>query len=623
MAVALYSPSLGHPTDRGYFLFDSLLEKRPNNCYTYKTFMFKLLKNLNKKDYIFMALAVLFIAGQVGLELKMPEYMSAITKLVQTEGSEMGEIIKNGGLMMLCALGSLISTIIAGYFVSHIGADFSFITRKKIFDKVEQLGMNEIKKFSTASLITRTTNDITQARMVITMGANMLVRAPLSAIWAIAKIHGKSWEWSTATAVAVVILLATVITIMMIVIPRFKTIQKLTDKLNGVSRENLTGIRVVHAFNAEKYQEHKFDRSNTELADTTRFVDRVLSVLSPMMYLVMNGITLVIYFIGAYIIDNSIMADKLNIFSDMVVFSSYAMHVIFSFLMVAAVFMIIPRAQVSADRINEVLDEKITIKDGNFDEETAETGTVEFRNVSFKYPDAEEYLLKNISFKAERGETVAFIGSTGSGKSTLINLVPRFYDATDGAIFIDGVNVKDYKQKALHRKLGYVPQKAVIFNGTVASNIAYGDNGKEKPSERHIQKAAQVAQAKHFIEKLEKQYNSPIAQSGTNISGGQKQRLAIARAIARDPEIYIFDDSFSALDYKTDAALRQALRDYTKDATSLIVAQRIGTIMHADKILVLDKGECVGMGTHKELMKNCEVYKEIALSQLTKEELNV
>ena len=585
--------------------------------------MFKLLKHLNKKDYIFMVLAVLFIAGQVGLELKMPEYMSAITKLVQTEGSEMGDILKNGGLMMLCAFGSLISTIIAGYFVSHVGADFSFITRKKIFDKVEQLGMNEIKKFSTASLITRTTNDITQARMVITMGANMLVRAPLSAIWAIAKIQGKSWEWSSATGIAVIILLATAITILLIVIPRFKTIQKLTDKLNGVSRENLTGIRVVHAFNAEKYQEHKFDRSNTELSNTTRFVDRVLSVLSPMMYLIMNGITLVIYVLGAYLIGNSIMADKLNLFSDMVVFSSYAMHVIFSFLMLAAIFMIIPRAQVSADRINEVLDEKITIEDGTFDEETAETGTVEFRNVSFKYPDAEEYLLKNISFKAERGETVAFIGSTGSGKSTLINLVPRFYDVTDGAIFIDGVNVKDYKQKALHKKLGYVPQKAVIFNGTVASNIAYGDNGKEKPSERQIQKAAQVAQAKHFVEKLEKQYNSPIAQSGTNISGGQKQRLAIARAIARDPEIYIFDDSFSALDYKTDAALRQALREYTKDATSLIVAQRIGTIMHADKILVLDKGECVGMGTHKELMKNCEVYKEIALSQLTKEELNV
>ncbi len=585
--------------------------------------MFKLLKHLNKKDFVFMGLAVLFIAGQVGLELKMPEYMSAITKLVQTEGSEMGDILRNGGMMMLCAFGSLISTIIAGWFVSHVGADFSFITRKRIFDKVEQLGLSEVKKFSTASLITRTTNDITQARMVITMGANMLIRAPLSAAWAIAKIQGKSWEWSTATSIAVVILLATVITIMMVVIPRFKVIQKLTDKLNGVSRENLTGIRVVHAFNAEKYQEHKFDHSNTELANVTRFVDRVLSILSPMMYLIMNGITLVIYVLGAYLIGNSIMADKLNLFSDMVVFSSYAMHVIFSFLMVAAIFMIIPRAQVSANRINEVLDEKITIKDGNFDEETAETGTVEFRNVSFKYPDAEEYLLKNISFKAERGETVAFIGSTGSGKSTLINLVPRFYDVTDGAIFVDGVNVKDYKQKALHKKLGYVPQKAVIFNGTVASNIAYGDNGKGKPSERQIQKAAQVAQAKHFVEKLEKQYNSPIAQSGTNISGGQKQRLAIARAIARDPEIYIFDDSFSALDYKTDAALRQALRDYTKDATSLIVAQRIGTIMHADKILVLDKGECVGMGTHKELMKSCEVYKEIALSQLTKEELNV
>ena len=585
--------------------------------------MFKLLKHLNKKDYIFMALAVLFIAGQVGLELKMPEYMSAITKLVQTEGSEMSEILMNGGMMLLCALGSLISVIIAGWFVSHVGADFSFITRKRIFDKVEQLGMNEVKKYSTASLITRTTNDITQARLLITMGANMLVRAPMTAIWAIVKIHGKSWEWSTATSIAVIILLATVITVMMVVIPRFKIIQKLTDKLNGVSRENLTGIRVVHAFNAEKYQEHKFDRSNTELANTARFVDRVLSVMSPMMYLLMNGITLVIYVLGAYMIGNSIMADKLNVFSDMVVFSSYAIHVIFSFLMLAVVFMIIPRAQVSASRINEVLEEKITIKDGNFDEETAEIGTVEFRNVSFKYPDAEEYLLKNISFKAERGETVAFIGSTGSGKSTLINLVPRFYDVTDGAIYVDGINVKDYKQKALHQKLGYVPQKAVIFSGTVASNIAYGDSGKGKPSERKIQKAAQVAQAKHFVEKLEKQYNSSIAQSGTNISGGQKQRLAIARAIARDPEIYIFDDSFSALDYKTDAALRQALRDYTKDATSLIVAQRIGTIMHADKILVLDKGECVGMGTHKELMKSCEVYKEIALSQLTKEELNV
>ena len=585
--------------------------------------MFKLLKNLYTKDYIFIGLAILFIAGQVGLELKMPEYMSEITKLVQTEGSAMEDILRNGGMMLLCALGSLISTIIAGYFVSYVGADFSFIVRKNIFDKVESLSLNEVKKFSTSSLITRTTNDITQARMLITMGANMLVRAPMSAIWAIVKIHGKSWEWSTATAVAVIILLAAVITTMMIVIPRFKVIQKLTDKLNSVTRENLTGIRVVRAFNAEKYQEHKFDKSNTELADINRFVDRALSVMSPMMYLIMNGITLTIYVIGAYLIGNSMMADKLTVFSDMVVFSSYAMHVIMSFLMVAMIFMMIPRAQVSAERINEVLEEEISIVDGDFDDETAEKGTVEFRNVSFKYPDAEEYLLRNISFKAEKGQTVAFIGSTGSGKSTLINLVPRFYDVTDGEVFVDGVNVKDYKQKALRRKLGYIPQKAVIFSGTVASNISYGDSGNGKPSERQIQTAAKVAQAKNFVEKLDKQYNSHVAQAGTNLSGGQKQRLAIARAIARNPEIYIFDDSFSALDYKTDAALRQALKDYTKDATSLIVAQRIGTIMHADQIIVLDKGECVGHGTHKELMKNCEVYKEIALSQLTKEELNV
>ena len=585
--------------------------------------MFKLFKNFSKKDFIFIALAILFIAGQVGLELKMPEYMSTITRLVQTEGSDMGEIISNGSMMLLCALGSVISTIIATWFISNIGADFTYIVRKKIFDKVEKLGINEIKRFSTASLITRTTNDVTQVRMVITMGANMLIRAPMTAIWAIAKISGKSWQWSTATSVAVVIMLATVITIMMIVIPRFKLIQKLTDRLNGVTRENLTGIRVVRAFNAEKYQEHKFDTVNTEVADTTRFVDRVLSVVSPMMYLVMNGITLTIYLIGAFLISQSIMSDKLTVFSDMVVFSTYAMHVIISFLMVAMIFMMIPRAQVSAERINEVLDEEISIKDGNFDDETAETGTVEFRNVSFKYPDAEEYLLKDISFRAEKGQPVAFIGSTGSGKSTLINLVPRFDDVTDGAVYVDGINVKDYKQKALHQKLGYVPQKAVIFSGTVASNIAYGDNGKNKPSERKIQNAAKVAQAKNFVEKLDKQYNAHIAQSGTNISGGQKQRLAIARAVARDPEIYIFDDSFSALDYKTDAALRQALKSYTKDATSLIVAQRIGTIMHADQIIVLDKGVCVGRGTHKELLKSCEVYKEIAFSQLTKEELNV
>lgn len=585
--------------------------------------MFKLFRSFGKKDYLFIALAVLFIAGQVVLELKMPEYMSSITTLVQTEGSEMGDILRNGGLMLLCAFGSLVSTIIAGWFVANVGADFTFIVRKKIFDKVEELSIDDIKRFSTASLITRTTNDVTQVRTVITMGANMLIRAPLSAIWAIIKISGKNWQWSVATGVAVVIMLATIITIMMLVIPRFKEIQKLTDKLNGVTQENLKGIRVVRAFNAEKYQEKKFDTPNTEVANTTRFVDRILSIMTPTMHLVFNGISLTIYLIGAALISQSVMADRLTLFSDMVVFSTYATHVIFSFLMVAIIFMLIPRAQVSAERINEVLDKKITIQDGNFDDETAETGTVEFRNVSFKYPDAEEYLLKDISFRAEKGQTVAFIGSTGSGKSTLINLIPRFYDATDGAVFVDGVNVRDYKQKALHRKLGYVPQKAVIFSGTVSSNIAYGDTGGKKPSERKIQTAAKVAQAKGFVEKLDKQYNSHIAQAGTNISGGQKQRLAIARAVARDPEIYIFDDSFSALDYKTDAALRKALKEYTKDATSLIVAQRIGTIMHADQIIVLDKGFCVGHGTHRELMKNCEVYREIALSQLTKEELNV
>lgn len=585
--------------------------------------MFKLFKNFHKKDFLFIALAILFIAGQVGLELKMPEYMSTITRLVQTEGSEMGEILQNGGMMLLCAFGSLVSTIIAGWFVANIGADFTFIVRKKIFDKVEELSIDDIKRFSTASLITRTTNDVTQVRMVITMGANMLIRAPLSATWAIIKISGKNWQWSTATGVAVVIMLATIITIMMLVIPRFKQVQKLTDRLNGVMQENLKGIRVVRAFNAEKYQEKKFDVPNTEVANTVRFVDRVLSIMSPTMYLVMNGVTLSIYLIGATLISQSTMANKLTLFSDMVVFSTYAIHVIFSFLMVAVIFMIIPRAQVSAERINEVLDKSNSIEDGSFDDETAETGTVEFRNVSFKYPDAEEYLLKDISFRAEKGQTVAFIGSTGSGKSTLINLIPRFYDTTDGAVFVDGVNVRDYKQKALHRKLGYIPQKAVIFSGTVSSNIAYGDNGNEKPNKRAIQTAAKVAQAKSFIEKLDKQYDSHIAQAGTNISGGQKQRLAIARAIARNPEIYIFDDSFSALDYKTDASLRKALKDYTKDATSLIVAQRIGTIMHADQIIVLDKGHCVGRGTHRELMKNCEVYREIALSQLTKEELNV
>jgi len=585
--------------------------------------MFRIFRNFTKRDFLFLFGGVLLVAAQVGLELKMPDYMSEITRLVETPGSEIRDILFNGGLMLLCALGAFFATIFAGYCFARASASLSMNVRKKLFDKVEDLGIHEVKKFSTSSLITRTTNDITQIQMFVAMGAQMLVRAPLTAIWAITKIAGKSWQWSTVTAIAVVILLSIMISVLSVVIPRFKLVQKLTDRINGVTREHLTGIRVVRAFNADGYQEQKFDKVNHDLTSTHLFNERMLSLLSPAMYLVMNGVTLAIYVTGAYIIANAAVPDRLGIFSDMVVFSSYAIHVIFSFLMVTMVLMLMPRAQVSAGRINEVMKESITIKDGSFDDETAEKGTVEFRNVSFKYPDAEEYLLRDISFRAEKGETVAFVGSTGSGKTTLVNLIPRFYDATSGEVFVDGVNVRDYKQEALHNRIAYVPQKAVMFDGSVSHNVAYGDNGREKTSEAAIKKAVKTAQAQHFVEKMSDAYDAHIAQGGTNISGGQKQRLAIARAIARDPEIYIFDDSFSALDFKTDAALRHELKKQTGDATNLIVAQRIGTIMHADKILVLNEGKCVGMGTHQELMKSCPVYQQIALSQLTEKELNV
>lgn len=585
--------------------------------------MFRIFKIFRKSDIFLLLGGVIAVAAQVVLELKMPDYMSEITKLVETEGSDMGEIFRNGGLMLACALSSFVASVAAGFFFATASASLSMNTRKKLFDKVEELGMHEVKKFSTSSLITRTTNDITQIQMFVATGAQMLVRAPLTAIWAITKIAGKSWQWSAITGIAVVIILSTIIAIMSVTIPRFKIIQKLTDKLNGVTRENLTGIRVVRAFNAEKYQEKKFTKTNEELTGIHLFNARLMAIMSPTMYFVMNGVTLAIYVSGAYIIANAAAGDKLTLFSDMIVFSTYAMHVILSFLFVAITLMILPRAQVSAARINEVMQTPITIKDGDFAGDTAETGTVEFRNVSFKYPDAEEYLLKDISFQANKGETIAFIGSTGSGKSTLVNLVPRFYDATDGEIFVDGVDVREYQQSALRNKIGYISQKAVIFDSTVASNVSFGENGKGKKSEKQIKEAIRIAQAKSFVEKMPKQYDSHIAQGGTNISGGQKQRLSIARAIARDPEIFIFDDSFSALDYKTDAALRRDLEKYANGATKLIVAQRIGTIMHADKILVLDEGKCVGIGTHKELMKKCEVYQQIALSQLTKEELNV
>ncbi|MDD6418632.1 MAG: ABC transporter ATP-binding protein [Clostridium sp.] len=583
--------------------------------------MFKLFKNFTKKDYLLIFISFIFILVQVWLDLKLPDYMSEITKLVQTEGSKMSAILENGGYMLLCAFGSLLSAILVGYISSNVSASFSKTIRKKLFNKVENLGVAEVKNFSTSSLITRTTNDITQIQMFISMGLQLLIKAPVTAIWAVTKILNKNIAWSAVTSVAVIILLVTILALMSIVMPRFKRVQKLTDKLNGVTRENLTGIRVVRAFNAEKYQEDKFSKVNNELTNTQLFNQKAFAIMQPIMYLVMYFLTLSIYFIGADLINKAMMSDKLSLFSDMVVFSSYSMQVIMSFLMLAMIFMMLPRASVSAKRINEVLDTELSIKDGKFTGDTKETGTVEFKNVSFKYPDAEEYLLKDISFKANKGETVAFIGSTGSGKSSLINLIPRFYDATDGEVLVDGVDVKEYKQESLRNKISYVPQKAILFHGTVSSNVSFGDNGKGKIKAKKIEEAVRVAQAEEFVSKMDKTYDAAIAQGGTNVSGGQKQRLSIARAVARDPEIYIFDDSFSALDYKTDYILRKELKNYTKDATSLIVAQRIGTIMNADKILVLDNGKCVGMGTHKELLKTCDVYKQIALSQLSKEEL--
>ena len=584
--------------------------------------MIKLLKNLGRREAILAIVCVILIVGQVWLELKMPDYMSEITILVQSESSEMHEILKNGAYMIGCALGSVISAVIVGYLAAMISANFSMKVRKKLFDKVGNLAMSEIKQFSTSSLITRTTNDITQLQMVVAMGLQVSIKAPIMAVWAITKILNKSWQWTAITAVGIVLLLSTIAALVIIVIPRFKIVQKLIDKINGVTRENLTGIRVVRAFNAEKYQENKFEEVNTKLTNTQLFNQKAFAILSPVMFLVMYFLTLSIYFVGAILIKDAMMVEKLTLFGNMVVFSSYAMQVIISFLMLAMIFMMLPRAQVSAERINEVLDADITIKDGKMNKDKSkERGTVEFKNVSFKYPDADEYLLKNISFKAEKGQTIAFIGSTGSGKSTLINLVPRFYDATEGEVLVDGINVKEYTQELLHNKIGYVPQKAVIFNDTVTNNVTYGDNGKGKITGKKVKEAIEVAQAKEFVEKMDDKYDTHIAQGGTNISGGQKQRLSIARAIARNPEIYIFDDSFSALDYKTDAVLRKELKKYTKDATSLIVAQRIGTIINSDKIIVLENGECVGEGTHRELLKNCEVYKQIALSQLSKEEL--
>ena len=584
--------------------------------------MLKLLKNFTKKDWLTILVGIVFIVAQVWLDLKLPDYMSRITVLVQTEGSAMSDIVMQGVYMLLCAFGSLVFAVITGYLMASLSSNFSMTIREKLFKKVENLAIQDIKKFSTSSLITRTTNDVTQIQMLIAMGLQLLIKAPITAVWAVTKILNKGWQWSAVTGVAVVILLSTIVIIMALVLPKFKIVQKLIDRVNGVTRENLTGIRVVRAFNAEKYQEDKFEGVNQNLTNLQLSNQYKFAFMQPVMYLVMYSLTLLIYFIGAYLIRDAMMVEKLTLFSDMVVFSSYAMQVIMSFLMLAVIFMLLPRADVSAKRINEVLDTDFAIDEGEFDGKTKEVGTIEFKNVSFRYPDAEEYLLENISFKANKGETVAIIGSTGSGKSTLINLIPRFYDVTDGEVLVDGVNVKDYTLEALNNKLGYVSQKAVLFQGTIRSNITYGDNGKEEVSEEKMEEALKVSQAKEFVDKLDDGVDSHVAQSGTNYSGGQKQRISIARAIARDPEIYIFDDSFSALDYKTDARLRHELKKYAHDATMVIVAQRIGTIMNADKIIVLDDGKCVGMGTHKELLKNCDVYKQIALSQVSEEELS-
>lgn len=584
--------------------------------------MLKLLGKFTKKEWLLAALSVAFVVVQVWLSLTMPDYMREITMLIQTPGSEMPEILSAGGMMLACALGSLAASVVTAVCAARIGTSFSANVRRLLFAKVQAFSMEEIGHFSTASLITRSTNDVTQVQMLIVLGLQMLIMAPIMAVWAICKIADKQWEWTMSTAAAVGVLLIVVLVALVLALPKFRKLQQLTDDLNRVTRENLTGLRVVRAYNAEDYQEHKFDLANDNLTRTQLFAQRTLAFLMPSIQLIMSGLSLAIYWIGAVLIDAANMVGKVSLFSDMMVFSQYAIQVVMSFMMLVMIFMLLPRAQVAAKRINEVLATEPAIHDGTRTEGAeGHAGEVVFKNVSFRYPDAEDSVIENISFTAKRGETIAFIGATGCGKSTVVNLIPRFYDASEGEVLVDGVNVKGYTQQALRDKIGYVSQKAILFAGSVRDNINFGDNGRGPISGEMVKQAIATAQATEFIEQMEDGYDGRVSQGGDNFSGGQKQRLSIARAVARQPEIFIFDDSFSALDYKTDRTLRATLDRECGDATRFIVAQRIGTIRDADKIIVLDEGRIAGMGTHDELIKTCEVYQQIALSQLSKEEL--
>ena len=588
--------------------------------------MIGILKALKWREWVYAVLSVACIVLQVWLDLTMPDYMSSITQLaVSGAGSNMGAIWRDGGLMLACALGSALSSVAVGFFAAQIAAALSFRLRAQVFDRVESFSMQEINRFSTASLITRTTNDITQVQMVVSMGLQVVIKAPILAVWAVIKITSTNWQWSAVTAAAVVLMVALMLFILLAVFPKFRKVQKLTDNLNAVTRENLTGVRVVRAYNAEEYQEEKFAKANLELTKTQLFTSRAMAVLAPVMTMLMSGLTLAIYWIGASLIDAlPTGAERAALFGQMAAFSGYAMQVVAAFMMLAIIFIILPRAMVSVRRIREVLDTRPAIADGTISSLPADapTGTVEFRHVSFRYPDASDDVLHDVSFRAERGQTVALIGSTGSGKSTVVNLIPRFYDATEGEVLVDGVNVKDFTLAALHDRIGYVPQRAVMFSGTVESNVAYGEKEGLAFTEEKVKEAVRIAQGQDFVEGKEDGYRAFVSQGGTNFSGGQKQRLSIARAVCREPEIFIFDDSFSALDYKTDKLLRQALKRELSGATSVIVAQRIGTIRDADLILVLEEGRVVGQGTHEELMESCEVYREIAYSQLTEAELN-